>query len=233
MVKYLRVFIFLSLLFSFSIAFGGALFTDYGSLRNDVRRRLLLYSVELMPDSIMNPLISEALLFTSTDAGGCYSTVRQATTAAQSFYAIPDSVVRIFNASIIGIGGLKTKDLRYIPTGYAEQVIGISNLANAADEDNVPSGYSYFSDTVQLFPPPSRVDSIFFFCQVEHKAASAGDSTIQLNEAFQFPLVEYTCYLVKKALTLHDEAALYLQAYKEKKASAQQLYTPITFAPKK
>ena len=85
-------------------------------------------------------------------------------------------------------------------------------------------GFSYFDDTLQLFPVPVKVDTIWFYAFVEHEILSADADTIRMRPAFTDVAVYYCCMLVLESLSMYDEAAYYEAKYERYGLKTRQKY---------
>ena len=159
---------------------------------------------------MLTQFCQEALIFTSNDKGGVESRVRIIAAVSQPFYRLPDTLVEILGSTTIG--NLATKSIRSMPPQYAEGLNITPKLAGVS-ESSVPLAYFYWDDTLQLIPIPSKVDTSYFFCYVEHPRLTLDTATIRLLPAFTEAAIYYVAGKIMERLEEYDHAAYFFTRY--------------------
>lgn len=211
----------------------GATYSTIKDFMVGVRDELKNYSTVLLSDTVLVKTVSRALVWTSVDAGGVEVQYKFDTEAGTAFYTLPDSIVEIVHATLIR--GTRTKNIKaWHPQFFEDKFPNVSELKPSAGDGNggYPQAYNVWANTLQLFPIPVEVDSIYLKCFVEHEEcrdtvlASYGADTmlIQMLPAFQEVAMAYACYLTLGNIGEHEEAAIFLARYDFLRKSARVRY---------
>lgn len=176
-----------------------------------------------LPDSLFNDFVNRALVWTSIDCGGVQSRVRVITTANQAFYALPDTVVEVL-AQFIKTGDV-SKSIKAIYPQFAEEMGFPTSLTDfSTDEDVVPTGWSFWDDTLTLWAVPEKVDTIWFYCHVEHPALSADSMAIRLKPAYTEAALYYCCQLIMESMEEWEDAKNFAIRYETTRNKLRERY---------
>lgn len=201
--------------------------TTFGEMKVQVRTETGFHSTTYLPDTTLVDFCQRALVYTSTDIGGIEMQWKFNTVARTAFYAIPDTIVEILHASLISEQITFTLKAWY-PEFFSdlnEYLDGTEFTPFGEDKDEVPAAYNYWADSIQLIPIPQKVDSVYLKCYVEYPShdTAAGDS-LHLIGSYSEAAIAYAIYLTYKRARLFDEAAAYLNRYKELKIELRTRY---------
>ena len=189
----------------------------------NVRQQLRIHSTATLPDSEITDWSNLAILWTSVDIGGVESRIRILTVVGQPFYELPDTLVEILSQTNISLE--VTKSLRAIPPQFAEEM-GISTelVTGESNKHATPIGFSYWNDTLQVFPIPIKVDTLYFYCYVEHKFLYHDTVDIQMRPAFVQAALWYACQSIFESMGMVAEAAIYEKKYDKAKIALRERY---------
>lgn len=204
--------------FAWGLVFADQPFTTIQTMRSAVRNAKQDDATTPVSEADLTLFCHQSLINVSTDIGGIEMKFRVVTVANTRFYAIPDSICRILNASVIN--GKYTQELKQIPPQYLEDV-EIPVLLEATATDNVPQAFHYWDDTLQLMPVPTRVDTVVLNCYVEHPA----DSTIQLEGGYCDAALYDAVARWYEATGMYSSATYWKGEYAKKKAALIEAYT--------
>ena len=211
------------ILFLPSLAYGDAVFATFKIFKEGIKQQLRIHSTAMVPDSELTDWANLALVWTSVDIGGVESRVRIQTVIGQPFYELPDTLVEILSQTNISLE--VTKSLRAIPPQFSEEMgIGVELVTGESNKHATPIGFSYWNDTLQVFPIPIKVDTLYFYCYVEHPALSADGDAIVLRPAFTQAAIWYACESIFSSLAMTDEATIYEKKYDKAKIALRERY---------
>lgn len=217
--KYCLLFVFLFVITTNA----GVVFVDIEAFQDGIRNQLKITSTTMLPESIVIEISKRALLWTSTDIGGYEQLIRFATVADKPFYPVPDSITEILFATLISTNNKITKSIKAWHPEYFEDAFDLQELTGEGD-DQTPKAYNYFSDTIQIIPTPSKADSIFLKCYMEHPMPVTADSTIHLRPAFAEAALMYACSEVQAYLGRYNESDFYMARYDKLKGDLMRKY---------
>lgn len=205
------------------LGYAGASMDTLLAFKENVRQSKRLESVVALPDSALTDFANRALLRTSVDWGGVESRIRIITVARQDFYVLPDTLVEILASS--SISNNITHQLKQVMGQYFEDLGITTNFpSSTTDPESVPLGFSYFDDTLQLFPIPAKVDTLWFYAFVEHEVLSADADSIRTRPAFTDVAVYKCCQFVLESFDMTEDAAYYEALYDKYGARTRQRY---------
>lgn len=211
------------ILFLPSLAYGDAVFATFKIFKEGIKQQLRIHSTVMVPDSELTDWANLALVWTSVDIGGVESRVKILTVVGQPFYELPDTLVEILSQTNISLE--VTKSLRAIPPQFSEEMgIGVELVTGDGNKHATPIGFSYWNDTLQVFPIPIKVDTLYFYCYVEHPALSSDGDAIGLRSAFTQAAIWYACESIFSSLTMTDEAIIYEKKYDKAKIALRERY---------
>lgn len=219
----------LALLLCASVAWGGAIIENRSDFQDYVRQITGLENTSLMPDTTLNRIIQEAVLWTSVECGGVEAQYRILMVADQAWYALPDSITEILHASLISEDGQTYSVKAYYPQwfGDTESPATLGGDAWEQTEDAYPFGYNYWADTLQLFPIPKRVDTLVLKCYIEHPPFQGTDSTndtLQFKPPYTNAAIDLTAYMALKSVEMPEKAALWFAEYERKRNALRSIY---------
>ncbi len=197
-----------------ALGYAGASMDTLLAFKENVRQSKRLESVVALPDSALTDFANRALLRTSVDWGGVESRIRVVTVRNQRFYALPDTLVEVLTQSTIS--NHITHQLKQVMGQYFEDLgITTSFPPTTTDPEAVPLGFSYFDDTLQLFPVPAKVDTLWFYAFMEHEVLSADADTIRMRPAFTDVAVYKCCQFILESFDMKEDAAYYEALYEK------------------
>ncbi len=158
----------------------------------------------------------QSLLWTSVDIGGVEAQYKITTIADSAWYVLPDTIVRILHVSMI-TNDNETRSVKAIYPVYYEDVGGTVTRSMGVSAEDLPIGYNYWADTLQLMPVPSRDDdTLILKCFVEHPyTIGSGFGTIHLKPAYTEAAFYYACHLTLRAMGRDAEADKYYALYEK------------------
>ncbi len=193
------------------------------AFKENVRQSKRMESTEALPDSAFTDFANRALLRTSVDWGGVESRIRIQTVANQGHYQLPDTLVEILAQSTVSIK-LTHQLKQTLPQHFQDLGISTEIPSSSTDPEAIAIGFSYWNDTLQLFPIPVKVDTLWFYAFVEHPAISVDSATIQMRPAFTDVAVYYCCMLILESFGMYEEAAIYEAKYEKYGLRTRQKY---------
>ncbi len=194
-----------------------------GEFKQQVRQSKRLESTVALPDTAFTDFVNRSLLRTSVDWGGVETRIRIQTVANQGHYQLPDTLVEILGQSTISIK--LTHQLKQTFPQYIEDLgIATSLPPSSTDEKAIAIGFSYWNDTLQLFPIPVKVDTLWFYAFVEAEVLSASGDTIPMRSAFIEVAVYYCCKLISESFGMFEDAAYYEALYEKYGQKTRQKY---------
>lgn len=209
-----------------TLVFSGETYPNMDDFMVGVRDELGVYSSTLLSDTVLVKTCSSALVWTSVDAGGVEAQFKFDTVDEQIFYVVADSIVEIVAATLVRDNA--TYDLKAFHPQYFEQKFNQEEIVEEDTESGPSQGYHLWADTLQLFPTPRTIDSIYLKCFVEHKAildtTGFAAVTIDLRPAFTLVALAWACYLTLDQLDEFEKANVYLARYDMMKKSARERY---------
>lgn len=211
------------ILFLPSLAYGDAVFATFKVFKEGIKQQLRIHSTNMVPDSELTDWANLALVWTSVDIGGVESRVKIKTIIGNAFYILPDTLVEILFASILADS--ITMPLKAIYPQFSQELGIVPDLARGTTEKYaVPVGFSYWGDSLQLFPIPQKIDTLWFYCYVEHPALSADGDAIRLKPAFTQAAIWYACESIFSSLGMSGEAIVYEKKYDKAKIALRERY---------
>lgn len=215
--------VFILMLFLPSLVSAGAALDTLGAFKENLRQQLRIHSVVLLPDSEITDWANLALVWTSVDIGGVESRVRILTVVGQPFYGLPDTLVEILSQT--NISKKVTKSLRAIPPQFSEEMgIATELVTSDTNKHATPVGFSYWNDTLQVFPIPVKVDTLYFYCYVEHPVLTSAGDSIRLRPAFTQAALWYACQSIFESMSMIETAAIYERKYDKAKIALRERY---------
>ncbi len=206
-----------------AISYAGASIDTLLAFKENVRQSSGIESTVILPDSALDDFVNRALLRTSVDWGGVETRIRILTVANQGHYELPDTLVEILAQSTISIK--LTHQLKQTLPQHLEDLGIATELPSASsDPEAIAIGFSYFNDTLQLFPIPVKVDTLWFYAFVEHEVLAAAADTIRMRPGFTDVAVYYCCALILESLGLYEKAAYYEAKYEKYGFKTRQKY---------
>ena len=203
------------LLISISVYSADNALTAFNSFQDMVRQMTRLSDTVIMPDSTLDVICSNALLWTSVDIGGVEIQGRILTVAGTPFYPIPDTVVRFTSVTLLTEDG-ETQGLKHWYPQYFNEKFELPALGDSDDDAAFPVAYNYGADSIQLLPTPVKVDTIYYRAYVEHPVIAAG-GTISMDRAFADAALFEACNRALMAVAMFDRADKFLVRYELKK----------------
>lgn len=186
-------------------------------MKENVRQKSQIYDTSILPDSLIGDICNEAVVWTSTDVGGVESRVRIITVANTAFYALPDTVVEVLFQTLKS--GDFTRSVKAMPPQFTEELnIATSLTDGTTDEFETPVAFIFWDDTLQLIPVPEKVDTLWFYCYVEHPVMT---DTVNLQFTHSAYATAAMYWAVAEVLSLvgEDERAAIWEARYEKAAT--------------
>ena len=212
-----------------STVWGGAIIENRDDFQDYVRQITGLESTALMPDTTLNAIIQEAVLWTSVECGGVEAQYRILTVAGQAWYDVPDSVTEILYATLLSKDRETYSVKAYYPQwfGDTESPSSLGDEASDETEDDFPFGYNYWADTLQLFPIPNRVDTLVLKCYIEHPIFQGTDSTndtLQFKPPYTSAAIDLAASEALYAVEMFDKSALWFAKYERKRNALRGIY---------
>lgn len=193
------------------------------AFKENVRQSQRMESTVDLPDSVLTDFCNRAFLRTSVDWGGVESRIRILTVKNQGHYQLPDTLVEILAQSTISIK--LTHQLKQILPQHLEDLeIATGIPSKSTDPEAIAMGFSYFDDTLQLFPIPVKVDTLWFYAFVEHPSLADDTMRIRLRPAFTDVAVYFCCMLVLESFGRYQDAAYYEAKYEKYGLRSRQRY---------
>lgn len=201
-----------------------------------VRKELNLGSTNLLPDTTLNEISERAVVWVSADVGGVEAQFRILTVAGTAFYGVPDSIVAILHATMRsdedGTRTIKAWYPQYLDELGVDPSLPVA-MTGTSNDDEVPSAYQWWADTLQLMPAPVDAgDTIIIKCYVEHPildtlkdTPDATDDVVFTYPAYTEAAIDYACYKTLRMLGRLEEATLYFAAYEKQRQVLIQKYT--------
>lgn len=206
-----------------TFAFADTKIDSLGEFKQQVRQSKRLESTVSLPDTAFTDFVNRSLLRTSIDWGGVESRIRIQTVANQGHYQLPDTLVEILAQSTISIK--LTHQLKQTLPQHLEDLGITTGLTPAStDPEAIALGFSYWNDTLQLFPIPVKVDTLWFYAFVEAEVLSAALDTIPMRSGFIEVAVYYCCMLILESFSMYEEAAYYEAKYEKYGLRTRQKY---------
>ncbi len=206
-----------------AFAFADTKIDSLGEFKQQVRQSKRLESTVSLPDTAFTDFVNRSLLRTSVDWGGVETRIRIQTVANQGHYELPDTLVEILGQSTISIK--LTHQLKQTLPQYIEDLGIATGIApSSADPEAIAIGFSYWNDTLQLFPIPVKIDTLWFYAFVEAEVLSASGDTIPMRSAFIEVAVYYCCMLIAESFSMFEEAAFYEAKYEKYGLKTRQKY---------
>ena len=206
-------------------ALADAVLTTRLVFKENVRQQERMESTFSLPDTAFNDFVNRALVFTSVDCGGVQSRIRLQTVVDKKFYAFPDTVVEVLAQALFS--GTNSFSIKGVYPQFSEELGYPTSLAPlATDPDVRPTGFIYWDDTLQLMAIPKKVDTIYFYCHVEHPALSADTMAIRFKPAYSEAALYYCCMLILESLEEFQDAAWYEARYEKLRAKLRATYQP-------
>jgi len=205
------------------LSYAGASMDTLLAFKENVRQSKRMESTVTLPDSAFTDFVNRSLLRTSVDWGGVESRIRILTVANQGHYQLPDTLVEVLGQSTISIK-LTHQLKQTLPQHLEDLGIATSLPSASADPEGVAIGFSYFNDTLQLFPIPVKIDTLWFYAFLEHEVLSAAADTIRMRPAFTDVAVYYCCMLILESFSMYEEAAYYEAKYEKYGLKTRQKY---------
>ena len=209
----MRLFVLLLICLLTASVYGGATFDNLGEFKVGVRSQVREGGTTIISDSVLEEFCSRAIVWTSTDIGGVEATYLVETVTGQSFYALPDSIVQIFQATLISNG--HTFSIKAMPPEVTEDLFS-STMGDSSDVHGGPKAYSWWADTLQLIPAGvDASDSIYLKCFIEHRELAGKDDTadIHLAASYQEAALWYASFLIEDRLNDREKAQWYMTLY--------------------
>ncbi len=194
-----------------------SVFTSLVTFGHEVRQMTSVSSTSLLPDSTLIDITNTALVWTSIDVGGVELQHTITTVDGTRFYAIPDTVTEVLFASVLAGDG----STRSIRAWYPQFFDALELPSLNAGEDQAPSAYNYWADTIQLMPTPVQIDEIVLKCYVEHPELDSS-GTISFGPGYTEAALFYASYRVSFGLERYDAAAFFLNGYTERKTALKE-----------
>jgi hypothetical protein len=183
-----------------------------------VRIQTGIHSTDMLPDSSLWDMSSQALKVVSRTVGGYEYRYRFVSAVGKNFYKIPDSIAKVLSAQILTRRGETHALKAWLPQYY--DAFSLPSLdASSDDQTQTPVAYDVWADSIQLMPTPVSVDTICLVTWMEHPAITTG-GTILMEDDFTDAAVLLACGRVLQSVKLYDEAQVYLSEYKQ---AAQEL----------
>lgn len=202
-----------------------AVMTTRGVFKENVRQQERIESTYSLPDTAFNDFVNRALVWTSVDCGGVQSRVRMLTVKDRKFYAFPDTVVEVLAQALFS--GTNSFSIRGVYPQFSEELGYPTVLTPMTTDPSVrPTGFIYWDDTLQLIAIPTKVDTLYFYCHVEHPALSADSMVIRLKPAYSEAALYYCCFLISESLEEFEDAAYFEARYEKTRAKLRALYQP-------
>lgn len=193
-----------------------------GTFMQSVRLEMNIKASSILPDTALIDICDRAIRLTAIEIGGCEATYKVNTVANKAFYALPDTITEILGARIIS--GVTTYQFKTSPPQFFEDMSN-DNVIQPG-QVAVPSRYSVWHDTLELYPIPSQADSIYIDCFVEHPKLTAKSSVVRLKTDFKEAARSYAIYLAYKRLGEYEVANLYKADYDAKKTELRAKHQP-------
>lgn len=191
--------------------------TTFNDFQDMVRQLTRLTGTNRIPDTTLDVICSNALLWTSVDIGGVEIQERLVTVAGTDFYGMPDTLVRFTAVTLLTEDG-ETHGLKHWYPQYFKERFNLPKLSAAAESKNdIPVAYNYGADSIQIMPKPVKVDTIYYKAYVEHPAIAAG-GTISMDRGFADAALFDACGRTLMAAAMFDEAERFFLRYEKKKA---------------
>ncbi len=204
-------------------AFGDTKIDSLGEFKQMVRQSRRLENLVVLPDTAFTDFVNRSLLRTSVDWGGVETRIRILTVKNQGHYQLPDTLVEILAQSTISIK--LTHQLKQILPQHLEDLdIATGIPSQSKDPEAIALGFSYWNDTLQLFPIPVKVDTLWFYAFVEAEVLEAALDTIPMRSAFIEVAVYYCCMLILESFSMYEEAAIYEAKYEKYGLRTRQKY---------
>jgi len=203
--------------------FGASALENFDAFCDRARQLTNVTSTELIADTVVYRLCSDAIVYTSADIGGLETQYKINTVADQAFYSIADSIVSINRVTVLTADG-ETKSLRLWYPQYFDYW-DMPTMAQG-DEADVPIAYDFWADTLQVMPIPQRVDSIYLKAYVEHRTLSTDDDSddIAIRPAFAKAALDLACSDICMKVGLFEKADKFLARYEIKKKALLERY---------
>lgn len=204
-------------------AFGDTKIDSLGEFKQMVRQSQRLESTVDLPDTVFTDFVNRSLLRTSVDWGGVETRIRILTVKNQGHYQLPDTLVEILAQSTVSIK--LTHQLKQVLPQHLEDLGIATDIPSAStDPEAIAMGFSYWNDTLQLFPIPVKVDTLWFYAFVEAEVLSASADTIPMRSAFIEVAVYYCCMLISDSFKKYQDAAYYEAKYEKYGLRTRQRY---------
>lgn len=200
-------------------------FTNFDEFAEMVRKYTRIKDKSIMPDTTLWDICAQSIVWVSTEVGGCELRYRFVTVANQAFYQIPDSITEIVHATVQTKYG-ETKAIRaYYPEYFAD--FGVHKLSDA-NQSGVPIAYFHWDDTLQILPPPIRVDTVYLYAFTRHvyPDTSAALDTITFNKTtYAKAAISYACMEVLMAMKDYQSAGNWAALYEKQVATLRQTFS--------
>lgn len=198
-------------------------FTELGTLKAGVRQQLKVWDVNTLPDSTLTAICARALVDVSVTCGGVEMQFRVVTDSGDAFYPMPDSVTEILFATLVSRE--RTMSIKAIPPQFTEDVSPDYPIRlEGQDEYQVPRFYNYWADTLQLISVPSKIDTLYFKCFVEHPLLSADSQDVRLRSTFGEVAFLKSCADAAASFEAFDVSTWYLNEYEKKCPKIREKY---------
>ena len=215
--------IFTILMLCGSLFAGGNITTRDGATVH-IRKMTGVQSTSMCADTTIHTILAESVLWTSIDVGGVEAQFRIVTVADQAWYDVPDTVTEVVAATLLTEDG-KTKPLKAVQPPFTDELdwpekFGTLDVGDQGDD--APLGYHYWSDTLQLIPIPTRVDTVILKCWVEHHNDSSAAYVLQAG--FMQAAIDHACAELLASLGRWEESDKFMARYEAKKALLREKY---------
>ena len=202
---------------------GEASIDTLGAFTDAIRQTIGVESTALLPDSALDQIAEQSILWTSVDIGGVEAMISFYDTAGTKYYAVPDTIVSMLYAGVVAPDGSVWSLKAWYPQFFEE--LGLSSTSSSSSP-TTPYAYIHWADTIQLLPTPSEGDALYIFrCFVEHQDISSDGDTIRLKPAYTEAAKFYACHLACISIGRWEEAAQFKALYDDRKANLKAVYT--------
>ena len=207
-------------------SYGEAAITTFGQFNFMVRQMTKIKSTQTLPESTLVDISQQSILWTSVDAGGVEQELAIPTIVDSQFYDLPDTLVEVLFASITLTKAKKVVSIKaWYPQFFDETGLSAGYEGLETNDDEVPFGYNYWANRLQLLPVPIQIDTVRLKCYVEHRLLT--DDTMTLS--FTYPVfvdvaLFQACYRAFLVIQEYNKAATYLGIYERQKQMARAKY---------
>lgn len=215
-------------------------YQDGLSLVSQVRQMTGAFSTSLLPDSTLKDIVSEAVVWTSTDVGGWEHTLTFIPIDNKRFYSLdslftargdtaPDGTAWKIN-EILFAGFLDAEgNTRSLKAWYPQffEELNLPGIYETGPGNDMPYAHQWWGDSLQIMEAGSTEDTMFFKCYMTHMDVTYDSSytdTLKLKADYTLAALDYACHRALMKIHEYERSAAYLALYEKKKMALRNKY---------